>query len=113
MKRRLVLVFIFFVILGILLLTRSNKAYAYVNCAETVISPKEVTTLNLKTYIENNNYEVVSFCSFDMCYIKREDTIEKSINNFKMMFDKYLSEDDFYELNVKGYPITKIVINAC
>lgn len=113
MKRILILSFTLLFLLGFLLFVKDNSTYAYEDCHNKKIVPKEITTLNMKDFIENNNYDLISFCSFDMCYIKREPTISESIKKFKKLFNKYLSEDDYNELNIKGYPITEIVINAC
>ena len=113
MRKILVLGFILFFLFSILLIIKENSTFAYSDCHNKKIGLKEVTTLNLKEFIKENNYELISFCSFDICYVKREDSILESIDNFKSMFNKYLSEDDFNELNVKGYPITSIVINGC
>lgn len=112
MKKILLLGFTL-LLLGFLLTIKDNSSYAFSDCHNKIIKPKEITTLNLKDYVLKNHYDLISFCSFDMCYTKREDNINKSINNFKKLFDKYLSEDDLNELNVKGYPITQIIINDC
>ena len=113
MKRILVLVFITFFLLGFLLIFKEKTTYAYEDCHNKKLVPKEVTTLNLALFVNENNYELISFCSFDMCYVKREDNVSTSINNFNKYFNSYLSEDDYNELNIKGYPITEIVVNAC
>ena len=113
MKKALVLGFILFFLLGTLFSIKDNSTYAYDDCHNKKVELKEVTTINLDKYVKVNNLEIISFCSFDMCYVKREDSINESVNNFKKMFDKYLSEDDYNELNIKGYPITSIVVNNC
>ena len=102
------------ILLFILLSLRDNNTYAYIDCKNTIIKPYEVTTLNLADYLLNSNYnEVSGFCSYNMCYEIRESNINKSINNFKLLYDKRLSENDRLEIMVKGYPITKIVVNNC
>ena len=113
MKKILVLGFMLFFLLGFLLIVKGSNTYAYENCHNKKIEPKEVTTLNLENFIKNNDLKLISYCSFDMCYIKREDSVSESVNNFKKLFDKYLSEDDYNELNIKGYPITMIVVDSC
>ena len=113
MRKILVLGFILFFLLSFLLIIKDSNTFAYIDCHNKKIELKEVTTLNLDEFIRKNNYELISFCSFDICYVKREDSILKSIDNFKIMINKYLSEDDYNELNIKGYPITSVVINDC
>ena len=112
MRKILFLGFTLFFCLS-LILVNNNTTFSYEDCHHQKVIPKEVTTLNLKDYVKNENYELVSFCSFDMCYVKREDDINQTISSFKKLFNKYLSEDDYNELNIKGYPITEIIINAC
>ena len=112
MKKTLIIGLLLF-LLSISLLIKENETYAQENCHETTIIPKEVTTLNLEEIVNNNQYELIAYCSFNVCYTKREPSIKESINNFKKLFDKYLTEEEYYELNVKGYPITKIIIDSC
>ncbi len=113
MRKILILGFMLFFLFGLLLSIKSNSTYSYLDCYKKEFKLKEITTLSLNKYINENKYELISFCSFDMCYTKKEDTINESISNFKKMFDKYLSEDDYNELNIKGYPITSITIYDC
>ena len=113
MKKVFILFIALFFLLGVILTIKDKSSYAFDDCHNIRIVPKEITTLNLKEFIVKNQYDLVSFCSFDMCYSRREDSINESISNFKKIFDKYLNEDDLYELNIKGYPITEIIINTC
>ena len=113
MKRYLVLGFILIFLLTILLFT-DNSTYAYLDCSNMIIEPIEVTTLNLEEYIINNSFnELKGLCSYDRCYDVRENNIKGTINNFKHLYNKTLSEEESYEYYVKGYPITKLVVDNC
>jgi hypothetical protein len=91
-----------------------DKSYAYVDCNNKEIRPYEVSTLNLADYLDDLNFnELKTICSYDKCYEIKEGILQYSINNFKKIYDKTLNEDELYEVNVKGYPITKIVVDAC
>lgn len=112
MKKYVVLVFILFFMF--LLLSNNDDSYAYVDCSNTILIPEEVTTLNLSDYMAKIEFnEFKNFCSYDNCYDIREGNIKTSIKNFRILFDKKLSEEEKYEIDVKGYPITKIVIDVC
>lgn len=113
MKKILILSFTLFFLLSILIFNKKYDTYAFEDCHNKRIDTNDVSTLNLEKYIHDNNYELLEFCSFDVCYKKREASVFESINNFKVLFNKYLSEDEYYELNIKGYPITRIYVNNC
>lgn len=75
------------------------------------IDPVEINTNNLKDYLDKNNLIIKEFCSYDRCYTLKEDNIDISVENFRNIYDKYLPEDELLNVRVKGYPITKIVID--
>ncbi len=112
MKQYLILGFAFILLLLSLLL--KNKSFAYNDCSYSHIYPKEITTNNLEEYLSIMNYkEVYGFCSYDYCYNIKELKISKSIQNFKTIYDKRVTDDTYFELYVKGYPITEIIVNCC
>ena len=112
MRKYLVLSFIF--VFLVLFLLINNESYAYDNCNYKYIYPSELTTLNLKDYLDIMNFkEVYRFCSYDKCYTIKESNISKSIENFKIIYDKQLMDDEYLEIRIKGYPITELIINAC
>ena len=113
MKRTLILSFALFFLLAILLQFK-NETYAYVNCAYYEINPIEVSTLDLVNYLNKINYnELISFCSYDNCYEVREGNIQESIDNFNKLYLPKLSDDERLIINLKGFPVTKIIINNC
>ena len=76
-----------------------------------VDDPKEVTTLNLQSYLNELNYkELYYLCSYDYCYNVRSSNIDDIINDFKNLLD---SNEDKLITNVKGYSVTKIGFNGC
>ena len=96
-----------------LLLNAQKSSYAYVDCSNVESNPY-VTTLELNEYLKTIDYnEIIGFCSYDKCYDVREANINKSIINFRKLYDKTLTDDELLEVNVKGYPVTKLVINNC
>ena len=102
MKKYLVLLTI--ILFSLLMINESSGAFNY-------IDPIEVNTNNLKDYLKNNNYDDIrGFCSYDYCYEIREDDIEKSIMNFKKIYNKYLTDDERLIVDIKGYPITRIIL---
>ena len=115
MRRILVLSFTSFFIIFLILIynNNNNNTYAFENCDYKRINTKDISTINLEEYIKDNKYELLEFCSFDVCYKRREYSIKESINNFKIIFNKYITEEEYFELNIKGYPITRIYINSC
>lgn len=79
---------------------------------ESVIYPIEVTTKNLKDYVDVINKEVLSFCSYDDCIIVKDKNINKSIKKFEQLYNRKYNDEELEIINVKGYPITKIVVNT-
>ena len=64
--------------------------------------------------LNNNSYAyLISFCSNERCYEVREGKIKDSINNFNNIYNKTLSNEEYEIIRVKGYPISRIVINNC
>jgi len=113
MKKYLVLG-VTLIFLFVILFFKDSMSYAYVDCDNKVIVPYEVSTLNLESFLSEQNYNSLKkICSYDRCYEVREDTVKKTVSNFKRLYDKKLSEDEYFEVYVKGYPITEIVVDAC
>lgn len=108
MKKLLLLFFLFlFVIFNL------KESYSYGDCIKEIY-PVEVSTNNLNDYLVNNKYNtILSFCSYDMCYEVKEGNYLRSIDNFKKIYNSQLNENDYNEVYVKGYPITKIIFNYC
>ena len=104
MKKYIFLLFMFFLF--------SFFSWEKTYSIDNYISPREINTNNLKDYVSKNNIMVKEFCSYDKCYIVKEDDIDKSIDNFKKIYDKKLSNEELLVVRVKGYPITKIVIDT-
>ena len=69
--------------LFVLIISLNNNSYAYVDCNNYIIEPKEVNTLNLSKYLNN------------------------------IIYNKTLSNEEYEVIRVKGYPISRIVINNC
>lgn len=100
------LILVFFIVLNI------NESYSNVNYDSFVIYPIEVTTKNLKDYVNQNiTGEIIYFCSNEKCYNIKEYDINISIKNFKRKYDKYYSNEELEVIDVKGYPITEIGVN--
>lgn len=107
-KYFVLLLFIFFLSFFI------NSSYAYPDCNNYEINPVEVSTLNLKEYLNNVKYrELIEICSYDRCYKTLEDDIDLSINRFNIIYYNKLNEEEKLLVDVRGYPITKLVIDNC
>ena len=91
-----------------------KNSYSYVECNNMVDDPKEVTTLNLQSYLNELNYkELYYLCSYDYCYNVRSSNIDDIINDFKNLLDSNTLNEDKLITNVKGYSVTKIGFNGC
>ena len=109
MKKYALLLLLFF-----LFILCFKNSYSYVECNNMVDEPKEVTTLNLQSYLNELNYkELYYLCSYDYCYNVRSSNIDEIINDFKNLLDSNTLNEDKLITNVKGYSITKIGFNGC
>lgn len=109
--KKYIIILLFFLLSFLVI---KQESYAYIDCNNYVIESREVNTLNLDVYLNNIYYrELISFCSYDKCYDVKEGLIKDSINNFKSIYDQKIDKDELEIVKVKGYPITKIVINNC
>ena len=109
MKKYALLLLLFF-----LFILCFKNSYSYVECNNMVDDPKEVTTLNLPSYLNELNYkELYYLCSYDYCYNVRSSNIDDIINDFKNLLDSNTLNEDKLITNVKGYSVTKIGFNGC
>ena len=109
MKKYALLLLLFF-----LFILCFKNSYSYVECNNLVDDPKEVTTLNLQSYLNELNYkELYYLCSYDYCYNVRSSNIDDIINDFKNLLDSNTLNEDKLITNVKGYSVTKIGFNGC
>ena len=109
MKKYALLLLLFF-----LFILCFKNSYSYVECNNMVDDPKEVTTLNLRSYLNELNYkELYYLCSYDYCYNVRSSNIDDIINDFKNLLDSNTLNEDKLITNVKGYSVTKIGFNGC
>lgn len=109
MKKYALLLLLFF-----LFILCFKNSYSYVECNNMVDDPKEVTTLNLQSYLNELNYkELYYLCSYDYCYNVRSSNIDDIINDFKNLLDSNTLNEDKLITNVKGYSVTKIRFNGC
>lgn len=109
MKKYVLLLLLFF-----LFILCFKNSYSYVECNNMVDDPKEVTTLNLQSYLNELNYkELYYLCSYDYCYNVRSSNIDDIINDFKNLLDSNTLNEDKLITNVKGYSVTKIGFNGC
>ncbi len=109
MKKYALLLLLFF-----LFILCFKNSYSYVECNNMVDDPKEVTTLNLQSYLNELNYkELYYLCSYDYCYNVRSSNIDDIINDFKNLLDSNTLNEDKLITNVKGYSVTKIGFNGC
>ena len=109
MKKYALLLLLFF-----LFILCFKSSYSYVECNNMVDDPKEVTTLNLQSYLNELNYkELYYLCSYDYCYNVRSSNIDDIINDFKNLLDSNTLNEDKLITNVKGYSVTKIGFNGC
>lgn len=109
MKKYVLLLLLFF-----LFIMCFKNSYSYVECNNMVDDPKEVTTLNLQSYLNELNYkELYYLCSYDYCYNVRSSNIDDIINDFKNLLDSNTLNEDKLITNVKGYSVTKIGFNGC
>ncbi len=109
MKKYALLLLLFF-----LFILCFKNSYSYVECNNMVDDPKEVTTLNLQSYLNELNYkELYYLCSYDYCYNVRSSNIDDIIYDFKNLLDSNTLNEDKLITNVKGYSVTKIGFNGC
>ena len=109
MKKYALLLLLFF-----LFILCFKNSYSYVECNNMVDDPKEVTTLNLQSYLNELNYkELYYLCSYDYCYNVRSSNIDDIINDLKNLLDSNTLNEDKLITNVKGYSVTKIGFNGC
>lgn len=109
MKKYALLLLLFF-----LFILCFKNSYSYVECNNMVDDPKEVTTLNLQSYLNELNYkELYYLCSYDYCYNVRSSNIDDIINDFKNLLDSNTLNEDKLITNIKGYSVTKIGFNGC
>lgn len=109
MKKYSLLLLLFF-----LFILCFKNSYSYVECNNMIDDPKEVTTLNLQSYLNELNYkELYYLCSYDYCYNVRSSNIDDIINDFKNLLDSNTLNEDKLITNVKGYSVTKIGFNGC
>lgn len=109
MKKYALLLLLFF-----LFILCFKNSYSYVECNNMVDHPKEVTTLNLQSYLNELNYKDLYYlCSYDYCYNVRSSNIDDIINDFKNLLDSNTLNEDKLITNVKGYSVTKIGFNGC
>ena len=109
MKKYALLLLLFF-----LFILCFKNSYSHVECNNMVDDPKEVTTLNLQSYLNELNYkELYYLCSYDYCYNVRSSNIDDIINDFKNLLDSNNLNEDKLIKNVKGYSVTKIGFNGC
>lgn len=112
MKKYLIIILLFFCVFYFRLF--SNYSYAYSDCSSYVIEPKMVNSLNYVDYMKSVSYNEVYFiCSYDYCYRNLDGDLESSIDSFSRIYVGNVSDDDLLIVNVKGIPITKIVVNNC
>lgn len=112
MKKYLIIILLFFCFFMSTLF--SKYSYAYNGCDSFVLEPKMVNSFNFVDYMESITYnEVYSICSYDFCYNVLEGNSKESIDNFSKLYLNDISDDDLLIVNVKGIPITKIVVNNC
>lgn len=109
MKKYVLLLLLFF-----LFILCFKNSYSYVECNNMVDDPKEVTTLNLQSYLNELNYkELYYLCSYDYCYNVRSSNIDDIIYDFKNLLDSNTLNEDKLITNIKGYSVTKIGFNGC
>lgn len=109
MKKYALLLLLFF-----LFILCFKNSYSYVECNNMVDDPKEVTTLNLQSYLNELNYkELYYLCSYDYCYNVRSSNIDDIIYDFKNLLDSNTLNEDKLITNIKGYSVTKIGFNGC
>lgn len=109
MKKYALLLLLFF-----LFILCFKNSYSYVECNNMIDDPKEVTTLNLQSYLNELNYkELYYLCSYDYCYNVRSSNIDDIIYDFKNLLDSNTLNEDKLITNVKGYSVTKIGFNGC
>lgn len=109
MKKYALLLLLFF-----LFILSFKNSYSYIDCNNMIDDPKEVTTLNLQSYLNELNYkELYYLCSYDYCYNVRSSNIDDITIDFQKILENNTLEEDKLITNVKGYSVTKIGYNGC
>ena len=70
----------------------------------------KLTTINLASYLEENNItNVKKICSNEFCDYLRSVNLTKSISIYEYWQEK-IGSQKAYEMKIKGFPITDIVL---
>lgn len=105
-------------IIFILALTFNTlKAYNAESCSNELIL-NDLNSQNLLTYIKENNLKNIDYiCSDNICMKIEPTQIERSIKKFITKNLEYLKtkvdETTYTNLTLKGFKITKIILNDC
>lgn len=100
------------VLILLFLLINFRESYSFRDCVN-IIYPEEISTLNLKEYLINNDYELDEICYDEICYKVHTSNINDIVNNYEMIFRDSIDVDADLIYRVKGYPINMIKLNNC
>ncbi len=107
--------YLFGIIVLSFIITFSNKTYAYEPCYYQKIKLNNLNTNNFTKYINEQNPKTkyLKICSYENCYEVRNENITTALNNFVKIQKKKNSEEYNLEIEIKGFPITEIIVNQC
>lgn len=107
--------YMFLGLISLFLFINNKPSYAYENCADVIDEPSTVNTNNLVNYINSNYSDIVInyICSNNECYNIKNESLDVALENFLIIIRKNTSDELKYEMDIKGYPITKISLNQC
>ena len=103
MKKYVIFLTVVLILLGICFLPYS---YGY---------EESLNSKNLYAYLEENHiHNIQQLCTYDYCDYLRSVNLQKSITLYEQKYEEYLKEkigsEKAYEVILKGFPITKIVL---
>lgn len=106
-------IYLTIVILIGILLKFTNLSYAYDECLYITKQIDAINTKNISKYLDGKNVTYHRFCSYQDCYIMKNNNIDEAINDFIRLQKVKKSEEYNIEAYIKGIPITEISFTLC
>jgi hypothetical protein len=109
----------YFIILIFLVCLSINTYNAYnIDKCTNEIKTTSLNSKNILKYLKENELDnkITKICSTDICMKINSANLERDINSFKEKYITYLknkNEEASFEAELKGFKISKIIINTC
>lgn len=111
--KKIVILLLFLVCLSI----NSYKAYTIEHCYSEII-PKNLNSKHVVNYLKEVNIatKMNKICSQNICETINPSNLERDIKNFvdkNIQYLKTKDEKSSLDAELKGFKITKIILNSC